>query len=500
MNKSISNSNTYQAMWVGMGSLSSFAFTIISAAVLSRFLSKTEYGTYKQVMYVYNTLLVVFTLGLPKAYAYFLPRYDIKYGNSIVNKLNHIFFLIGFTFTILLYLGSPLIADILHNPKLASSLKLFAIAPTFILPTMGIEGIMSTYKQNYINAIYTLITRLFMLLCVVIPIVIYKADCDTAIIGFSVSSLITCIIGLYLKKTPYKKVISEKVNLSYKDIFRFSVPLMLASLGGIAIKSADQFFVSRYFGTEVFADFANGSIDLPFVGMILGAAATVLLPEFSRKLANGDSSYNSIVDLWRRTAVKSALILFPLIIYCCFFAENIMVFLYGEQYYASAIYFIIMLIVNLFTIAPYYPIIIAFGATNYYAKVHLWMAILVWVLEYLTVILFDIAIAIAVVSALLSIAKVVIMTKFIANRLHVRAFRIFPLKDLSVIIITNILCGAFVFFIYRYIIIDNLPLRLVTSFCLYCIITLLSGKVVNINYISSIQPLFNKFKDDKTKN
>ena len=204
MNKSISQSNTYQAMWVGLGSLSSFAFTIVSAAVLSRFLSKTEYGTYKQIMYVYNTLLVVFTLGLPKAYAYFLPRYDIKYGNSIVNKLNRIFFIIGFIFTILLYFGSSFIADVLHNPNLTSSLKLFAIAPTFILPTMGVEGIMSTYKKNYINAIYTVVTRILMLFCVVLPVVAFKADSDTAIIGFSVSSIFICIIGLYLKKRPYK--------------------------------------------------------------------------------------------------------------------------------------------------------------------------------------------------------------------------------------------------------------------------------------------------------
>lgn len=127
MNNNLSQSNTYQAMWVGLGSIASFAFSIISAAVLSRYLSKSEYGTYKQVMYVYNTLLVVFTLGLPKAYAYFLPRFDIKYGNSIVNKINIIFFLIGLIFTILLYFGAPTIANVLQNPKLVTSMRLFAI-------------------------------------------------------------------------------------------------------------------------------------------------------------------------------------------------------------------------------------------------------------------------------------------------------------------------------------------------------------------------------------
>jgi O-antigen/teichoic acid export membrane protein len=57
------SNNTVQALWVGLGSLSSFALGIVSAAILSRYFDKAEYGTYKQILYVYHTLLVVFTPG-----------------------------------------------------------------------------------------------------------------------------------------------------------------------------------------------------------------------------------------------------------------------------------------------------------------------------------------------------------------------------------------------------------------------------------------------------
>ena len=495
MNNKLFQSNTYQAMWVGLGSIASFAFSIISAAVLSRFLSKSEYGTYKQVMYVYNTLLVVFTLGLPKAYAYFLPRFDIKYGNGIVNKINVIFFLIGLIFTLLLYFGAPTIATILQNPDLVSSMRLFAITPVFILPTMGIEGIMSTYKKNYINAIYTIITRILMLLLVALPAVLYRADCNTAIVGFSISSIITCVIGLIVKKIPYRGIESVKAQLSYSEIFRFSLPLMLASLGGIAIKSADQFFVSRYFGSEVFADFANGSTDLPFVGMILSAAATVLLPEFSRSLASNKDSYNDIIDLWRRTAVKSALILYPLIVFCMFFSSDIMVCLYGNLYAASAVYFFIILIVDLFTIAPYYPIIIALGATKYYANVHLCLALTVWVLEFVVVLFFSSALAIAITSAVMQIIKVIVMTKFIANKLNVRIVDIFPIRELLTIISSNVLCGIVVFILFTRIIqINNLFISLMLSFVTYVLMLFFTEQIFELNYLAVVQPFFHKIK------
>ena len=69
--------NTEQAAWVGLGSLCSFGFALVSSAILSRYFNKADYGTYKQVMYVYTTLLTVFTLGLPRAFSYFLPRVEL---------------------------------------------------------------------------------------------------------------------------------------------------------------------------------------------------------------------------------------------------------------------------------------------------------------------------------------------------------------------------------------------------------------------------------------
>lgn len=45
--------------------------------ILSIYFLKEDYGIYKQVIYVYNKLLTVFTLGLTKAYACFSPRVEL---------------------------------------------------------------------------------------------------------------------------------------------------------------------------------------------------------------------------------------------------------------------------------------------------------------------------------------------------------------------------------------------------------------------------------------
>ena len=121
--------NTRQAAWIAIGSLFSFGFGIISSMILSRYFDKADYGTYRQVIYVYNTLLAVFTLGLPRAYSYFLPRVSNNEAKSVINKINILFFVLGGLFSFLLYFGSEYIASFLKNSELELSLKIFSPDP-----------------------------------------------------------------------------------------------------------------------------------------------------------------------------------------------------------------------------------------------------------------------------------------------------------------------------------------------------------------------------------
>ena len=84
-------SNSRQALWVGIGQFFSFTIGIVSPMILSRYFGKGDYGTYKQVMYVYNTLLTVFAFGLPRAYSYFIPRVSLSESKSIIKKITILF-------------------------------------------------------------------------------------------------------------------------------------------------------------------------------------------------------------------------------------------------------------------------------------------------------------------------------------------------------------------------------------------------------------------------
>ena len=216
-------SNFNQAFWLSISSASSMLVSILSAVILSRYFDKVEYGTYKQIMFVYNTLLVVFQAGLPAVFTYFLPRYNHEEGKFIVKKINRLLFIFGLFFAITIFLGANLIASLLNNPELAKGLKIFSIFPLFTLPTFGVEGIYTVNKNTKFVAIYNTITRLLMLLCIVLPVILIKNDYITAIYGWGVASFVTFIIAIIAKKMPYKNDTMVVIPNITKEIFKYTL-------------------------------------------------------------------------------------------------------------------------------------------------------------------------------------------------------------------------------------------------------------------------------------
>lgn len=485
--------NTIQAFWVAMGSLSSMALSIISAMILSRYLEKNEYGTYKQIVYVYSTLLVIFSAGLPRVFSYFLPRYSMSEGKTIVNKINKVLFLSGGLFSLFLLLFSDLIAGFLKNQELSYALKVFSPIPMLLLPTLGIEGIFATYKQTHYIAIYNTCSRFLMLLFIVGPIIIFGSNYLYAIYGWIIASILTFVLAIIFKGIPFKGFEAKTTSLNLKSIFNYSLPLVLASLWGVAIKAADQFFISRYYGSEVFAEFSNGFIDLPFVTMITSSTSIVLMPYFS-KIIHEDGDKNEMLEKWRSVLNKSAIIIYPLVVFFIAFASNVVVLMYSEKYEASSMYFKINMFLNFFNIVIFAPLFFSLGKTRLYANVHLILVFIFWSSNYFMVLLFDSPIAIAINSTALHIIKIIVFVILAAKILNTSILNLFPIKKISLIFLHALIAVLFtLLFTSKMVVFDGIGVELICSFIIYLFCLFITASFFKINYIQIINPILNKF-------
>lgn len=486
--------NTIQVFWVGLGTLTRIFLSLITAAILSRYFDKTEYGTYRQVLYVYTTLLIVFTAGLPKVYAYFLPRYPIHEGKHIVQKITRALFFSGVFFSLFLFLFSNVIATFLKNPHLAEPLRLFSIVPTLLLPTLGIEGIFSTYKKTIFVAIYNSISRLVLLACILIPVLVFKGNIIHLMYGWILGAAFSFILAMVLNKIPFKGVDNKPTNLFYREILEYSLPLVAASIGGVMIKAADQFYISRYFGAEVFAEFSNGFFPLPFVGMITGATSVVLMPQFS-KMVNNKIETSKLTNLWRGALVKSGIIIYPLVIFFMCYSTEVVTLLFSEQYAASAIYFRLALAINFFNIIIVAPLVLSLGKSKFYAQMHLLLMLIVWPAEYLIVFLFNSPVALVIFSSAFTILKIIIFLRYTTKLINVPFFNMIPIKTLF-----KILVHASIVILFLHYLIDiylsnmNLVLMLSISFALYTMLILLTSKIFKIDYLSVVKPIFHRMK------
>lgn len=330
-----------------------------------------------------------------------------------------------------------------------------------------------------------------MLRCVALPVLIFGGDYIQAIIGFVVASAVAFLLALFFKYYPVKDEANEKCETQYKEVFQFSLPLLYASLWGMLISSADQFFISRYFGQEVFAEFANGSLELPFIGMIVGATSAILSPIFSKMSHEQLDPKKEIFPIWKNVFEKSILLIYPLLLYVWFFSDVLMILLYGEQYASSAIYFRIKAAASFFAVIIYAPLLINSGKVRYYANVHAFIAILVISLEYLSVITINSPYAVAGVSLICQILKTFLLLYAAAKIFKLKMHQLFPINLIAKILIPSSLALMAIKYVLEWFIVSEI-LTLIAGGILFTIFYTFLGCFFRLDYAKLLRPLLKR--------
>lgn len=489
----MSNNNSKQAFWVLFVTLSNFMFSFVSAMVLSRYFNKVDYGTYKQILFVFNSLLIIFTLGLPRAYSFFLPRAPIEEAKSVIKKIYNILIASGLCMGGIIYFGAELIANLLNNNELINPLRYFSLVPVFLIPTIGLDGILATYKKTQLLAFYSITKNILLLVFVVTPVVFMGGGIVSAILGFSVASLITFLLATFLKYWPIRKITPVTTNLSYKEIFNYATPLFIAGFWELLIMSSDQFFISRYFGTEVFAEFTNGALELPFVGMVVASATIVLAPIYSKKAFDGSAkAKEEIIQLWHSVLNKTIKLTYPLIAFFYCFADMVMIALYGQAYVNSGEYFEIKLLVNFFTVVSFAPLLLSIGGSKYYYHVFMYGAIVLISLQALSILFISSPIALVWVSVICQIGRILAMLLFIAKYFNVKLHQLFSWAVIAKLTPCFIILYAIKYGLLYFIEASNVFFIISTAAILYLMLFLIWAYIAKLDYLSIIKPLLKR--------
>lgn len=330
--------------------------------VLVRLLSKSDYGTYLQVMLICSTISLIATFGIPHSVYYFVPQFDLKKQKIFLLQTLFFLFTIGAIASIVCFLSRDLIGQWMSNPSLAKIAIIFSGYLLFVIPDQFLEPMLISRDKAKlaagINAIFSISFIIFALL----PI----------IFGLGLPALFLSILFFYLLKFLFLILYTLKtLGGLRKDIYNFGIlksqiyysfPLGISSMMGMLSSRIDRFMISFWFPPDSFAIFARGAFELPLVSMLPYTISNILMPRYVELYK--ENNQEEFLKLWHESIRKTALIILPVFVFTFIVSEKLITLLFTSDYSGSTIIFRTYLLLLPLRLTAYGAILRAMGDTK----------------------------------------------------------------------------------------------------------------------------------------
>jgi O-antigen/teichoic acid export membrane protein len=349
---------------LAIGALISRLAYIVSISVLARVLTKTEMGTVQQLGLLLTLSTPLLLGGVPASLLYFLPRAASAEQRRVwlfhAYAVLTAFGLAAATATILL--RQPL-AEVMNSPGLESALVAYApfVAFSFLL-TATPNALVAT-GQAPTAALFQAIGGILTLVPTVGAALI-SPDATSVALGMSAGAALQTILGVALVRRAIGLSPADATwRLPYaRELVSYGLPLALTGLAATLGFQFDRLIVTLHFGAADYAVYALGAIEIPLVVILQQSINSVLLPELSRRYAEGD--VQGLTTLWREAARKTGLIMLPMFAFLMAAAEDVIRILYGPGFEGSVEFFRIYLFLIPLRLATYGLITQAIGRTK----------------------------------------------------------------------------------------------------------------------------------------
>ena len=349
-------SRSTQTGLLAVGRVSVNLSNILLAAVLSRLFTKEDYGLYREVFFFSVMLAPLFRLGVGNALFYYLPQEPNRSRTILVANLG----ILTLTATIWAAVfglgGNVWISELVSSPAIAA-LLLWLIPYGFLeFPTIGVSPCLTARDRVSWIVPYTATSRLAVVVAVLVS-VWWFGTVQSAVIANILSLSVGLVLGLVIMFRVCPEWVGWPNLNEYRRQMAIGVPLCLSAFISGFATALDKLLVSMFHTSEDFAVYVNGAFQLPLVPVLLVSVSTVLMPNMSRLCSEGRDQ--EALDMFSRAASKTGRIVMAMFAFCFFFADAIIVLLFGEIYEASAIPFRLYLLTLPLRIIHFAPALFA---------------------------------------------------------------------------------------------------------------------------------------------
>lgn len=365
-NDSLSRQTAFLIFGRSYVSLCSF----ITFAVLSNILSVEDYGNYRQIWLVFNTLSPIFLFGIPATVAFFIPQLERNKQKAFVVQTGMVLAGLGLILSACLFCGAGIISGLFSNPDTEGLLRIFSVYPFFYFTLAIMDSLFVCLGRAKLAAGLTIMIATVQNVCIVASLWIYGS---IELAFFVLNGGVFCVT-LIAWLCVVKILQIRKIHIArelLKRQFSYGASLGLGASIGIISSAIDKWVISGSLPASDFAIYANGSFQVPFLAVITGSVMTVLTPVLVKAYADGNPK--KVLELWHSAAYRVAIGIFPVFFLLFAFAPDLIVLCFSEKYRDSSLVFRLFLVHLPFRIVVYGSLLRAIGETKYifYAAVQM---------------------------------------------------------------------------------------------------------------------------------
>jgi O-antigen/teichoic acid export membrane protein len=231
----------------------------------------------------------------------------------------------------------------------------------YVLPASVIGAVLLTQNKTYTLTKYNVISSILLTSLTIAGTILSRTYTGPLLaqIYFPLL-LLPVILWLSFKNVPGEWILPD--SKSMLEMLKYSVPLGLAGMLGMIMLETNKLVVSVMCSPEEFANYVNGAIEIPLIGVITGSISSVILVDMTLYIQQGDKT--KALELFKKAAIKSAVILFPVMVFLLAAGKTFIVTLYSEKYLESVIPFYVYLFVLPVRIVIYGAALMALGQSR----------------------------------------------------------------------------------------------------------------------------------------
>ncbi len=339
-----------RSLYIFGAKLVGYGLRLLLPYFLVRALAMADFGAYRQFFLLEVYIAALFQFGVNQALYYFVPRDRENAGAYLVNSL--VFNVVAYTLAFLVIgLNAARLAAWLNMPILVDAFWPLAFYTLLIMFTVAGDCYFNAQQHVKIAAGFEIAGQVLASIATLVAAFVWR-DVVVIVRALVLARAVTFVAMAAYIHFRLHGLRARRYFFGLWRQVRHGVTLGAAGTLWIVLERWHEFYVSRQFGTEAYAVYGAGCLDLPVLQMAAQSLAVVALAEFARLEQEGD--WEGIRQLWRRILASMVALAVPTTVALVALARPLIVFWFTPAYAAA---------VPIFQISTLAKLHLAFNAT-----------------------------------------------------------------------------------------------------------------------------------------